>query len=137
MSALSENTSAKTVLVIDDEVLFCMLMRGLLEIQGYRSLVSSDGAEALKLVQERGSEISAVLVDLTMRPMSGRKILAELKRINPALPVVMMSGSDKEDIAEIADRGTFPAFLQKPFSSEALAEAIRLASAASAAGAAR
>jgi two-component system cell cycle sensor histidine kinase/response regulator CckA len=130
VSETSNSAAAKTVLVVDDDELFCCVLTGLLEIQGYRAVVAMDGAEALRMVEQRGQEFDAVLVDLTMRPMNGRQILAQLKRLNPALPVVMMSGSEKEDIAEAAGQGAFPGFLQKPFSSEVLARAIRLASAA-------
>jgi two-component system, cell cycle sensor histidine kinase and response regulator CckA len=128
----SASAPAKTVLVVDDDSLFCVLMRGLLAIQGYSALVATDGAGALKLVRERGPELHAVLIDWTMRPMNGRQILTELKRLSPATPVVMMSGSEKEDLPNPVDKAEFPGFLQKPFSSEALAAAIRLASGASA-----
>ena len=138
MNEPSESTAAKTVLIVDDEALFCVLVSGLLEIQGYRSLVATNGAAALKLAQDPGQKIDAVLVDLTMRPMNGRQILRELRLRCPGMPVVMMSGSEKEDVAEMAaGTGDFPAYLQKPFSSEALAQAIRLASTAGTASPAR
>ncbi len=133
MSGSPEGTPGKTVLVVDDDALFCVLMRGLLAIQGYSAVVATDGAAALKLVQERGRDIHAVLVDWTMRPMNGRQILLELRRVRPDMPVVMMSGSEKEDLPNPVDQAEFPGFLQKPFTSEALAAAIRLASGASAA----
>ncbi len=132
MSGSPENAASKTVLVVDDDALFCVLMRGLLAIQGYSALVATDGAAALKLVQERGPELHAVLIDWTMRPMNGRQILTEIRRLRPDLPVVMMSGSEKVDLPNPVDQAEFPGFLQKPFTSEALAAAIRLASGASA-----
>jgi DNA-binding NtrC family response regulator len=131
VSEPSASAASKTVLVVDDDALFCVLMRGLLDIQGYRAVVATDGAEALKVIKDRGPEISAVLIDWTMRPMNGRQILAELRRVSPGMPVVMMSGSDKEDLPAPAAMEEFPGFLQKPFSSEALAGAIRRASAVS------
>jgi two-component system cell cycle sensor histidine kinase/response regulator CckA len=133
VSAPSPGTAGKTVLVVDDDALFCVLMRGLLEIQGYRAIVATDGAEALKVIRERGEELAAALIDWTMRPMNGRQILAELRRLSPGLPVVMMSGSEKEDLPAPGAKEDFPGFLQKPFSSETLAAAIRRAGAASAA----
>jgi two-component system, cell cycle sensor histidine kinase and response regulator CckA len=130
VTELTENSATKTVLVIDDEVPFCLLAQGMLESQGYRAIVSTDAAEGLKMVQERWRKIDAVLVDLSMRPMNGREILIQLRQLSPNTPVVMMSGSAEEDITVANELGAFPGFLQKPFTSRALARAIRFASAA-------
>jgi len=127
MNEPAEGGAIKTVLVIDDEALFCGLVRGMLEIQGYRALVSTDGAEALKMVEEGQRKIDAVLVDLTMKPMNGRQILMRLRQRSPDLPVIMMSGSAEEDVAAANELGAFPGFLQKPFTSRKLARAIRFA----------
>ena len=130
MNEQTEAVATKTVLVIDDEALFCVLVQGMLELQGYRAIVSTDGAEGLKMIQEGWRKIDAVLVDLTMKPMNGRQILMQLRQISPSTPVVMMSGSAEEDIAAANELGAFPGFLQKPFTSRTLARAIRFASAA-------
>jgi DNA-binding NtrC family response regulator len=126
----TEGSPGKKVLVIDDDPLFCALAVGLLEMQGYKGIVAPDGGLALEMIRDRGDEIEAVLVDYTMRPMNGRQILAKINSLRPGMPVVMMSGSAKEDLPEAAEQAAFPGFLQKPFSSEALGQAIQRASAA-------
>ena len=130
MSNPTEGTAGRNVLVIDDDPLFCALAVGLLELQGLQGIVAPDGALAVEMVRDRGQEIEAVLVDYSMRPMNGRKILAQIHALRPGLPVVMMSGSAKEDLPDAAAQAAFPGFLEKPFSSEALMEAIQSARAA-------
>ncbi len=125
----TESTGTKGVLVIDDDALFCLLAKSMLESQGYRAIISTNGAEGVKMVQESWRKIDAVLVDLSMRPMNGRQILTELRHSSPNTPVVMMSGSSEEDVAAANELGAFPGFLQKPFTSRTLARAIRFASA--------
>jgi CheY-like chemotaxis protein len=131
MSEPSE--SAQTVLVVDDDAMFQMVLVGMLEVRGYRALVAAEGSEALRMLQEQGPKIDAVVADLNMRPMNGRQFLAQLRLLSPDMPVVMMSGSAKEDVPEAAKNASFPSFIQKPFTSEAIARAIRAASAAGAA----
>jgi DNA-binding response OmpR family regulator len=125
----TESAGTKTVLVIDDEALFCVMAKSMLESQGYRAIISTDGAEGVKMVEEGWRKIDAVLVDLSMRPMNGRQILTQLRHSSPSTPVVMMSGSSEEDVAAANELGAFPGFLQKPFTSRTLARAIRFASA--------
>jgi CheY-like chemotaxis protein len=137
VSEPAETAAAKTVLVVDDDEMFCVLVSGLLEIQGYRSVVAPSGAPALKMLEDPEHKFDAVLLDFSMKPMNGRQILVLLRRISPSMPVVMMSGSEKEDIVEAGSQEAHLAFLLKPFSSKALARAIQLACAASPAAAAR
>jgi CheY-like chemotaxis protein len=124
----TESAGPKTVLVIDDEALFCVLAKSMLETQGYRAIISTNAVEGLKMAQEGWRKIDAVLVDLSMRPLNGRQILTQLRQLRPNTPVVMMSGSAEEDVAAANELGAFPGFLQKPFTSRTLARAIRFAS---------
>jgi PAS domain S-box-containing protein len=122
-SALHPQVS--TVLVIDDEPSVRNVARRMLERLGYQLLFAEEGVAGLEQYREHAAMIAAVLLDLTMPRMSGEEVYQELRRLDPGARVVVMSGYSAEEM-----RARFPAsariaFLQKPFTPEALGEALR------------
>jgi two-component system cell cycle sensor histidine kinase/response regulator CckA len=99
-----------TILVVDDEELLIRLCRRVLEREGWTVVTASDGEEALR--QSRAHpELVLVLLDFTMPKLDGHEVIRELRRIDPALPIVLMSGQ-----GPLKDQGVEPnAFLAKPF----------------------
>ncbi len=109
-----------TLLVIDDEVLIRQLVVRVVQRMGLTVLQADDGATGLQLFTERSSDVSVVLLDLTMPGMNGAEVLASIRHSHPALPVVVMSGYDADDaLATIGDDSAV-SFLQKPFTAELL-----------------
>lgn len=102
-------TSARTVLVIDDEDLVRDVVARMVEDLGYAAVTAPDGKTGLQLVDHH--PIDAVLVDLTMPMMSGADVVAALRQRKPGLPVVVCSGYDRDSRGPVqAD-----AYLPKPF----------------------
>jgi len=64
----------------------------LLGSRGYEVIVADGGPQALNLVHSKEKEIDAVLADYEMPGMNGAELAAELKRCDPGLPVIMISG---------------------------------------------
>ena len=78
-----------TILCIDDEAVGLRIRVMLLERSGYRVLSALDGPAGLALFA--ANAIDAVVLDYSMPGMSGGEIAIELRRINPAVPIIMLS----------------------------------------------
>src|SRR5215467_8024511 len=89
---MQTSKNGRTILVGDDE----MEVRGYLEMAlkclGYAVELAQDGDEVLSCLQSSRSDIHAVLLDLTMPNRDGIDTLREIRRINPELPVIVVSG---------------------------------------------
>ncbi len=85
--------SGQLVLVIDDEAPLLELIRTILELNEYRVLTAPGGAEALRLYVEHQSDIALVLTDMAMPNMDGIATIDALRRINPDVKVVVVSGT--------------------------------------------
>ncbi len=115
----------ETVLVVEDEPLVrSMIMRTLRE-QGYRILEAANGNEALRLAEEYEGEIHLLLTDVVMPQMGGKELQERLAALRPGIRALFVSGYTDNAIAHrgILDPGV--AFLQKPFTSAALARKVR------------
>jgi signal transduction histidine kinase/CheY-like chemotaxis protein len=104
-----------TVLVAEDNDAIRRMTALMLESIGLTVVSASDGAEALRLFEERTEEFAFVLVDLMMPGMSGEEVITELGRIGTPTPIVLTSGYDSEELSQrFVGRGV-AAFLQKPY----------------------
>jgi PAS domain S-box-containing protein len=113
------------VLVADDEEIVRRITRSALERYGYDVIVAENGAAAFDLFRERPGEISLVFVDMTMPVMSGEELLAAIREIDTAVPVIATSGHNEVvALQKFAGYGV-DAFLQKPYSSRQLAETVK------------
>jgi CheY-like chemotaxis protein len=108
-----------TVLCIDDEPSAIESRRLLLEAEGYQVINTSTGEEGIRLFQS--NKIDVVVVDYWMSGMNGLTVAREIKRLDPAMPVIMLSGLPEllGEAVGIADR-----WILKGRSTEALLEAL-------------
>jgi CheY-like chemotaxis protein len=108
------------VLVIDDERSVREVTAATLEAFGYRALVAGSGQVGVELCAHRVDEIQLVVTDMVMPGMDGRDTIAALKKINPALKIIAISGiMDRSKITGGAEL-LIDGFLSKPFTAEAL-----------------
>jgi CheY-like chemotaxis protein len=88
-------------------------------------LEARHGADALRTIHESAAPIALVLTDLMMPELSGRELVAALST-RPGTPkVLVMSGYDDRAVMPGDPLPAGTAFLAKPFTSEALLEAVR------------
>jgi CheY-like chemotaxis protein len=80
----------RVILCVDDEPNILMLRQILLSIAGYNVLTADNGEDALEIVA--GNHVDLVITDQLLPGLSGTDIAAEMKRINPALPIVLFTG---------------------------------------------
>jgi CheY-like chemotaxis protein len=88
-------------------------------------LEAFDGAEALKLAADHGGAIDLLVTDVVMPRKTGPQVAAELVAQRPELKVLYVSGYADEAIVPLALAGPDTAFLQKPFTHDGLAAAVR------------
>jgi len=107
--------NGELILFVDDEPAVRLVARRLLEQHGYRVVEAADGSEALLRYKQLRPGVALVVTDLIMPVLDGPGLILELKKIDPALPVIAASGHaagvDPVVLLEIKCQ----ALLQKPF----------------------
>ena len=112
------------ILVVDDEMAVRDVLRRMLEKYGYRALTASEGGEATGIFIQQRNAISAVITDMMMPGMDGPTLVQSLRRIDPNVLIIGMSGSGgKEEVNKDAP-WSVPVFLSKPFTGEKLLAAL-------------
>ena len=114
-----------TVLVVDDEPFVRSATCRIVASFGYDVLETEDGARAVELFRARGGTIDAVILDLTMPRMSGEETLRELRRVDQDVKVIVFSGYAEAEVYERLGPVGGAAILQKPFTPQQLARALR------------
>ena len=74
---------------------------------------------------ERAAEVALVLLDMTMPRMSGAETYHELRKIEPEVPVVLMSGYSEDEVADRFTGNGLAGFIQKPFRPRGLIDKLR------------
>ncbi len=115
---------AETVLLVEDEATIKEVAREILEAQGYVVLEASS-EEAFTVSEKFEGEIHLLLTDVVMSKMNGRELVEHLSNKRPGLKVLYMSGYTDNVIAHHGILKPHIAFLQKPFTSQSLAEKVR------------
>ncbi|MGC8602653.1 MAG: sigma-54-dependent transcriptional regulator [Desulfomonilaceae bacterium] len=113
------------VLIVDDEKDFCDILFRVVKKAGFTALVAHDGEMALEMVQLGLPDI--MLLDVRMPDMDGMEVLKRAKKLNPALPVLMITAySGVNDAVEAIKEGAFD-YLPKPLDNNILLRKIRQA----------
>jgi PAS domain S-box-containing protein len=124
-SVPGETVAGETILVVEDEAAVRHMMTRALEDAGYRVLQAPGAAEAIEVVARTPGKISLLLTDVVMPGKNGRELAERLEEVNPGIPVLFTSGYTD---GEIERRGLLQpgaAFIQKPLTPRALADAVR------------
>ena len=103
------------VLVVDDEQDIRDLVAGVLEDEGYTPRTAADSGEALAALAERRPSLVLLDVWLQGSKLDGLQLLDEIKRRDPSLPVLVISGHGNLDTAVAAIRQGAADFIEKPF----------------------
>ncbi|MCG6893001.1 MAG: sigma-54 dependent transcriptional regulator [Desulfobacteraceae bacterium] len=117
--------TAQNILVVDDDSAHRTMLRTLLREWGYQIQEVDDGSGAIEAVRNRAFDL--ILMDIRMVRVSGIEALDEIKAVNPAIPVVLMTAySSVETAVEGLKKGAYD-YLTKPLDFEKLKVTIRRA----------
>ena len=114
-----------SVLIVDDEASIRQTLSGILTDDGFEVITASNGYEALKMIESEAPDI--VLLDVWMHGMDGIETLKEIKKDNPSIPVILISGHGTIETAVKATKlGAFD-LIEKPLSIDKVILAINQA----------
>jgi CheY-like chemotaxis protein len=115
--------SETTILVIDDDSSFLEAMRMLLRGAGYTVLTSSTGPKGLDMVRYAPRGVRTVVLDFNMPGFNGAETLEHLRKLNPNVKVIAVSGLKASELPKSFQEGV-EKFIAKPFSNDQLLETI-------------
>ena len=111
---------ALDILIVDDEQDIRDLVSGVLEDEGYSCRTAANSGEALQALADRRPSLLLLDVWLQGSKLDGLQLLQEIKRRDPTIPVLMISGHGNLDTAVAAVREGAIDFIEKPFEAERL-----------------
>lgn len=116
------------ILILDDETGLRNVIFNMLKPTGHTLFLAEDAKQAIDIAV--GEKPDLALLDMRVPDMDGLEVVAELKKMDPTIQCIMLSGfGDKENAAEAIKKGAY-AYISKPFKVNEVMEAINKALAA-------
>jgi CheY-like chemotaxis protein len=109
-----------TILLVEDEGQVGQVVRRTLEAAGYQVLVAADGRQALDSLRAHRGRVDLIVSDVIMPEMNGAELSAEVRRLYPALPILLMSGYTADVLERGGDALAGVEVMQKPLSPQRL-----------------
>ena len=114
----------ESILVVDDEVAIQQICEETLRFYNYDVITANNGAECISKFIQKGMKCTVVLMDMMMPVMGGKTAGAAIRKIDPNIRIVGMSGLMTETLDENDER-IFDHFLRKPFTGKELMDALQ------------
>lgn len=111
-------------LIVDDEKSICETLAGVLQDEGWDSVLAYSGYEAIQ--RYRDQEFGIVFLDIWMKHFDGLETLQQLRLLNSRTPIVVMSGHAKIETAVKATKFGAVNFLEKPLSLEKILPILKI-----------
>jgi two-component system, cell cycle sensor histidine kinase and response regulator CckA len=116
--------NGELILVVDDEAAIREIMKISLETHNYQVISASDGIDAFALYAEHKQAVSVVILDLMMPLLDTSTIILTLKKMNPQIQIIAMSGLAPNQAISASYPTTIQAFLAKPFTTHELLQSL-------------
>jgi hypothetical protein len=117
--------NGELILVVDDEASVREIAKISLVTNGYQAVTANDGAEAIALYVRKRREIKAVVLDVVMPIMDGPACIRALKKIDPGVKIILVSGlKDNSNLVKV-ENADIAAFLTKPYTTETLLKTLK------------
>ena len=124
-TAASDLTGQGTILLVEDEEgLRALNARGL-KSRGYNVIEAGNGIEAIEALAREGGEVDLVVSDVVMPEMDGPTLLKELRKENPDLKIIFVSGYAEDAFEKSLPEASAYNFLPKPFTLKQLVSAVK------------
>jgi len=116
---------SESVLLVEDEESVRELVRETLKTKGYSVMEAADGIQGMKIAESFEGKIDILITDVAMPGMGGHELAKRVTAARPGIKILFLSGYTEDAIIHegVLDPGT--AFLQKPFTLQALARKVR------------
>ncbi len=125
-ASASSTGRREIVLVVEDEPDVRRMAERILTKGGYSVIGTSQGIEAVEICEPGQQKIDLLLTDVIMPEMLGTELVEKIHALRPTLPILYMSGYSHEVLAHQALTGNdSSAFIEKPFSAQALRATVR------------
>ncbi|GBU18930.1 MULTISPECIES: cell cycle histidine kinase CckA [Methylobacterium] len=121
----ADHTGQGTILLVEDEDPVRAVNSRALSARGYTVLEAASGIEALRIVSEGEHTIDLVVSDVVMPEMDGPTLLREIRKHQPTLKVIFVSGYAEDAFRKNLPEGETFNFLPKPFSLKQLVETVK------------
>lgn len=116
-------TPMARILIVEDEASILEMLTAVLETAGHTVATASGGREAIDKHKTWSPDL--IISDLVMPEVDGFEILREVKRYEPSIPVIMVSGSDARFLyLQMAGKLGATQTLTKPFTAQQLLDAV-------------
>ena len=122
----AEKGGGEGILLIDDEVLVREVNAEVLENLGYRVFVAENGVHAQAVYLRHAAEIGLALVDMVMPKMGGLEFVSWLRDKSATLPVIMMTGYDRDHALAAQEMPEHSVLLNKPIEVPELSSMVRV-----------
>ena len=116
--------AGKKVLVVDDEEVLLTILKEYLEEIGCGVVTACDGAQAVSIYRDRMNELDAVISDLGMPSMNGVEMFSEMRKLNPAVKVIISSGYTDGTFKSRMMKEGIVDVLNKPYRFEEIGEVL-------------
>jgi len=118
------SSASETILLVEDSRLLAKVTRDFLVSDGYDVLMAANPREAFRISESHHAPIHLLLTDVVMPDMNGRELAEQLLARRPEMKVLYMSGYTNGILLEHAFRAEDSAFIEKPFSHDALSRKV-------------
>ena len=119
------SSASETILLVEDSRLLAKVTRDFLVSDGYDVLMAANPREAFRISESHHAPIHLLLTDVVMPDINGRELAEQLLARRPEMKVLYMSGYTNGILLEHAFRAEDSAFIEKPFSHDALSRKVR------------
>lgn len=120
----SEETTASTILLVEDDPMIRSLVSQTLETQGYTVLLAEDGWEGVKVARNLKGKIDLLFTDVVMPGLGGAELAVAMQEIYPGVKVLFMSGYSRSQLDEEGIPSE-AALLAKPFTPDKVVTMVR------------
>lgn len=110
------------ILVVDDEVKACELLKRFLEAKGYDVITSNSGEDAVEKV--RNEKPNVILLDIKMPGMDGTEVLKRVREFDKDVGIIMVTAVKEEDVGKEALKSGADEYITKPIDFEYLETSI-------------
>ncbi len=113
--AANRTPRRETILYAEDEPRLALLLRRLLEKEGFKVLTVQDGAEAVEVYSRHQDEIGVAILDSGMAKLNGWEAFQQMRKLNPKLKGILASGYVSAEAEAQVANGQLWGVLQKPY----------------------